>query len=188
MCWGLCKCRWIDERLLLDHDFRLISRSLFLCLSHSRMLSWPMLIFVTYPLIFGVSLWAFHVAILPGNKPPIVVLGWFVITIGLIVALALTGCRDPGILYRHTRPPPQVRFPWFHGFVFCGLSISHTSSCIFLIHTPKTKQFTSCVYVCLFCSLDCDLLTSRMKIIGGGMIKRKHTGREMLTLIRIRPS
>mmetsp|Transcript_3915 Transcript_3915/g.7788 ORF Transcript_3915/g.7788 Transcript_3915/m.7788 type:complete len:314 (+) Transcript_3915:129-1070(+) len=73
---------------------------------------WPMLLFVTYPLILGVSLWAFNVAILPGNKPSIVVLGWFAITIGLIVALALTGCRDPGILYRHPRPPPQDENHW----------------------------------------------------------------------------
>lgn len=67
-----------------------------------------MLLFVTYPLIFAVSVWAFNVAILPGDKPFIVALGWFALTLGLIVALALTGCRDPGILYRYARPPPQV--------------------------------------------------------------------------------
>ena len=71
--------------------------------------SWPMLMCITYPLILAVSLWAFHVGILPGKKPFIVVIGWLTITIGLIVALAFTGCRDPGILYRHARPPPQVR-------------------------------------------------------------------------------
>ena len=73
---------------------------------------WPMLLFVTYPLILGVSAWAFRVAIAPGNKPFIVVLGWFALTMGLIVALALTGCRDPGILYRYSDPPPQNENNW----------------------------------------------------------------------------
>jgi palmitoyltransferase ZDHHC9/14/18 len=70
------------------------------------------LIFVTYPLIFGVSGWAFTVAILPGKKHPMLVLGWLVITLALIVALSLTGCRDPGIMYRHPRPPPQNENQW----------------------------------------------------------------------------
>jgi hypothetical protein len=69
---------------------------------------WPMLMFVTYPLIFAVSIWAFNNAILPGNKHPLLVFAWFLLTFGLIAALAMTGCRDPGILYRHPRPPPQV--------------------------------------------------------------------------------
>ena len=40
------------------------------------------------------------------------VLGWLVITLALIVALSLTGCRDPGIMYRHPRPPPQNENQW----------------------------------------------------------------------------
>ena len=68
-----------------------------------------MLVFVTYPLILAVSFWAFQVGIMPGNKNPLVVMGWLALTVGLIVALAFTGCRDPGIFYRHARPPPQVR-------------------------------------------------------------------------------
>lgn len=68
-----------------------------------------MLVCVTYPLIFAVSFWALKVGILPGNKHPLLVLGWFALTVGLIVALGLTGCRDPGVFYRHARPPPQVR-------------------------------------------------------------------------------
>ena len=68
-----------------------------------------MLVFVTYPLIFAVSFWAFQVGIMPGHKNPLVVMGWLALTVGLVVALAFTGCRDPGIFYRHARPPPQVR-------------------------------------------------------------------------------
>lgn len=76
---------------------------------------WPMLLFVTYPIIFAVTYWAFTNAILPGKKHPLLVLGWCILTFGLIAALALTGCRDPGILYRHAQPPPQVSFEeiWF---------------------------------------------------------------------------
>ena len=73
---------------------------------------WPMMMFVTYPLIFGVSGWAFRDAILPGTKPAVIVLVWFICTIGLITALAFTACGDPGILYRHREPPPQGENTW----------------------------------------------------------------------------
>jgi hypothetical protein len=71
-----------------------------------------MLLFVTYPLILGISGWAFYAAILPNKKPWFIVAGWFGITFGLIFALAYTGCRDPGILYRHSQPPPQYENNW----------------------------------------------------------------------------
>ena len=71
-----------------------------------------MLLFVTYPLILGVSGWAFYAAILPNKKPWFIVVGWLAITFGLIFALAFTGCRDPGILYRHSQPPPQHENSW----------------------------------------------------------------------------
>lgn len=73
---------------------------------------WPMLFFITYPLIFGVSGWAFYMAILPGKMPAMIVLLWVVCTAGLISALAFTGCTDPGILYRHDNPPPQGENTW----------------------------------------------------------------------------
>eukprot|EP00523_Entomoneis_sp_CCMP467_P007287 CAMPEP_0168730154 /NCGR_PEP_ID=MMETSP0724-20121128/6587_1 /TAXON_ID=265536 /ORGANISM="Amphiprora sp., Strain CCMP467" /LENGTH=335 /DNA_ID=CAMNT_0008777089 /DNA_START=34 /DNA_END=1041 /DNA_ORIENTATION=- len=76
---------------------------------------WPMLLFVTYPLILVVSGWAYYVAIRPENgvsKPFPIVFGWTVLTAGLIVALALTGCRDPGILYKHDKPPAQHENSW----------------------------------------------------------------------------
>lgn len=65
---------------------------------------WPMLLFITYPLIFGVSAWTFYSGI-PG-KPWFVQIGWALLTLQLIRSLFNTGFRDPGILKRHTNPPP----------------------------------------------------------------------------------
>lgn len=65
---------------------------------------WPMLLFVTYPLIFGVSgvtLWR----AIPG-KPIYVQAVWAILTLQLIRSLFNTGFRDPGILRRHRDPPP----------------------------------------------------------------------------------
>ena len=65
---------------------------------------WPMLLFITYPLIFGVSALTLYTAI-PG-KPIYVQIGWAILTLLLIRALFNTGFRDPGILMRHKNPPP----------------------------------------------------------------------------------
>jgi hypothetical protein len=73
---------------------------------------WPMLVFVTYPLILGVSGWTLWAGILPGGKPVLLVLLWVICTVGLIVALACTGFRDPGIMYKHKEPPPQGENLW----------------------------------------------------------------------------
>ena len=64
---------------------------------------WPMLLFITYPLIFGVSALTLYSG-LPG-KPWYVQVGWAILTILLIRALFNTGFRDPGILPRHKHPP-----------------------------------------------------------------------------------
>ncbi|KAG7356333.1 DHHC palmitoyltransferase [Nitzschia inconspicua] len=66
---------------------------------------WPMLMFVTYPLILGVSGLTL-ITVIP-NKHPLLGLGWGILTVGLISALALTACRDPGILPRYNNPPPD---------------------------------------------------------------------------------
>ena len=71
---------------------------------------WPMLIFVTYPLILGVSgLTLFTV--IPYIHPAIGFV-WSLLTIGLIGALALTAFRDPGILPRYENPPPHDDGTW----------------------------------------------------------------------------
>lgn len=73
---------------------------------------WPMLVFVTYPIIFIVSGWAYYVSVGVGDKPFVLVAVWFILTGALILALGMTGCRDPGILYRHAKPPPQFENSW----------------------------------------------------------------------------
>lgn len=66
---------------------------------------WPMLVFVTYPIILVVSGFAFFGPILHGRLHPMVVLAWVVCTVGIITALGFTSCRDPGILLRHKTSP-----------------------------------------------------------------------------------
>ena len=65
---------------------------------------WPMMICVTYPLIFGVSFWTLVSAILPGRHP-LISMVWSTLTIALIYALFGVAFRDPGILPRHRTPP-----------------------------------------------------------------------------------
>jgi hypothetical protein len=69
-----------------------------------------MLLFVTYPLIIGVSMVTL-VTVIP-KKHPIIAIVWLVCTVGLIACLALTAFRDPGILPRYDRPPPNEESTW----------------------------------------------------------------------------
>jgi hypothetical protein len=71
---------------------------------------WPMMLCVTYPLILGVSGWTL-LSISSTQKPILIVLVWFLCTATLIVALAFTACRDPGILYR-TREAVHESWRW----------------------------------------------------------------------------
>lgn len=71
---------------------------------------WPMLLLLTYPLILGISGWTLVTAI-PG-KPLLLQMAWSTCTIGLIVALALTAFRDPGIMYRRHLPPQNTITQW----------------------------------------------------------------------------
>ena len=64
---------------------------------------WPMLLGITYPLIFGVSGLTLFIG-LPG-RAWYIQLGWTILTVLLIRALFNTGFRDPGILSRHVDPP-----------------------------------------------------------------------------------
>mmetsp|Transcript_14270 Transcript_14270/g.21981 ORF Transcript_14270/g.21981 Transcript_14270/m.21981 type:complete len:290 (+) Transcript_14270:16-885(+) len=59
---------------------------------------WPWLIFITYPLIFGVSGVCYFKVVRKFSAPEQVF--WFALTFGLIIALSFTGFRDPGILLR----------------------------------------------------------------------------------------
>jgi hypothetical protein len=73
---------------------------------------WPMMAFVTYPLILGVSGWTLFTKIVPGRVSWLMSLGWAAATVGLITALAFTACCDPGIQYKHKKPPPQQENQW----------------------------------------------------------------------------
>ena len=73
---------------------------------------WPMLVFVTYAIIFSVSIWTIKAGIWGKGKPPVLIFAWFCLTMGLIVALALTACRDPGILYRMRDEPMDDTWRW----------------------------------------------------------------------------
>ncbi|GAX15693.1 hypothetical protein FisN_3Hh167 [Fistulifera solaris] len=72
---------------------------------------WPMLMLITYPLIFAASWYTFKL-ILKGSTPYAVILLWALCTVGLVVSLALTACTDPGILYKYHKPPPQDESTW----------------------------------------------------------------------------
>jgi len=64
---------------------------------------WPMLVFITYPLIIGVSFFV-YTKISP-ILHPLILLSWFAFTATVCVALFYTGCKDPGILPRYTNQP-----------------------------------------------------------------------------------
>lgn len=72
---------------------------------------WPMLIFITYPLIFGASWYTFKL-ISKGGLPIALVFVWALCTVSLIISLALTAFSDPGILYKHPKAPPQEENTW----------------------------------------------------------------------------
>lgn len=63
---------------------------------------WPLLIFITYPLIFGMSAFTLYRGI-PG-KPLVIQIVWALLTLQLIRSLFNTGFRDPGILSRRMKP------------------------------------------------------------------------------------
>lgn len=73
---------------------------------------WPMLIFITYPLVLGVSSFTFFVGIYKNSLPALVVALWAACTAGLIISLACTGFRDPGILRRIRTLPPNSSGTW----------------------------------------------------------------------------
>jgi hypothetical protein len=66
---------------------------------------WPMLCFVTYPLILGVSFLTAKFAIFVTNFNPVLACVWSILTCGLCFALFSVSCRDPGILPKYHTPP-----------------------------------------------------------------------------------
>lgn len=66
---------------------------------------WPMLLCVTYPLIFSVSIWTAIKAVFVPHQSPFIMIIWTILTFGLIKSLFNTGFKDPGILRKHREPP-----------------------------------------------------------------------------------
>ena len=64
---------------------------------------WPMMMFITYPMIFGVSIWTAYSAI-PHQSIAIISI-WATLTFGLCFALFSVAFRDPGILPRFNKVP-----------------------------------------------------------------------------------
>ena len=64
---------------------------------------WPMMMFITYPLIFGVSFWTAYTAI--PNVPVAISSVWAILTFGLCLSLFNVAFRDPGILPRFDKVP-----------------------------------------------------------------------------------
>jgi hypothetical protein len=74
---------------------------------------WPMLCGITYPLIFGMSGWTLYSGLWHAKSPtPLLVWLLFItLTVGLVVSLALTAFRDPGILLRTRTLVPNPHNP-----------------------------------------------------------------------------
>jgi hypothetical protein len=74
---------------------------------------WPMLCFVTYPLILVVSFWTATSVVFVSNFQPLIVCAWSALTIGLCLALFFVSCTDPGILKKHSSiPEGQTSAQW----------------------------------------------------------------------------
>jgi len=69
---------------------------------------WPCLIFVTFPLVIGVSLLtAFKAVFIPGQILLVQVF-WTLSSVGLLYSLFEVGCRDPGIVHKTRERPSAV--------------------------------------------------------------------------------
>jgi len=79
---------------------------------------WPMMVFVTYPLVLIVSLWTFFTIIIsPKELNFIVVAIWYIFTFGLLFSLFQVSCRDPGILKRYRKIPKTSKKRFINGII-----------------------------------------------------------------------
>jgi hypothetical protein len=65
---------------------------------------WPVNVFITFPLILGIS----FLTVFRGlrGQSIAVIITWSLCMFTLLFALTMVACRDPGILYRHDQRPP----------------------------------------------------------------------------------
>ena len=65
---------------------------------------WVVNMFITFPIILVASGWVCYRRIVGGHIA--VIITWSIGTFLLIFSLLMISCRDPGILYRRSQPPP----------------------------------------------------------------------------------
>ncbi|OEU18746.1 hypothetical protein FRACYDRAFT_237026 [Fragilariopsis cylindrus CCMP1102] len=64
---------------------------------------WTVNIFITFPLIIGVSGWICYFRVSKSHLA--IIITWSIGTFLLIISLCMISCCDPGILYRHAQAP-----------------------------------------------------------------------------------
>jgi hypothetical protein len=67
---------------------------------------WTVNVFITWPLILGVSGWICYRRVF-GNHIAVVIT-WSICTFLMILSLCMISCRNPGILHRYHEPPPET--------------------------------------------------------------------------------
>ena len=71
---------------------------------------WMVNLFITFPLIFGVSGWMLAVRIRNLGLP--VIISWSIGTFLMVFSLCMISCRNPGIMYRQPQIPRDAREEW----------------------------------------------------------------------------
>jgi len=71
---------------------------------------WTVNLFITFPLILGVSGWICYKNILTADLA--IIITWSIGTFLMVFSLCMISCRDPGILYRHSEIPTTVEEEW----------------------------------------------------------------------------
>jgi len=67
---------------------------------------WSVNLFITFPLIIGVSAWICYYRVSGSHFA--VIITWSIGTFLLIISLCMISCRNPGILHRHSQIPPNI--------------------------------------------------------------------------------
>mmetsp|Transcript_790 Transcript_790/g.1665 ORF Transcript_790/g.1665 Transcript_790/m.1665 type:complete len:319 (+) Transcript_790:77-1033(+) len=71
---------------------------------------WTVNMFVTFPLIFGVSGWMCYSRVIGSGL--VIIISWSIGTFLMVFSLCMISCRNPGILYRHSQIPPNTEEDW----------------------------------------------------------------------------
>jgi len=71
---------------------------------------WTVNLFITFPLILGVSGWIGYKKIVDANLT--IIITWSIGTFLLVFSLCMISCRNPGILYRHSQIPSAAEEEW----------------------------------------------------------------------------